>query len=358
MIPIEELGLTFEQAQKYAEDHLCTCGGRLSVAWGGSFGIQGYILRCGNDVSHTTMTRHTRKLSPDWAQAEKEFKERNHMDSTALTKMTEPQMLQRISMAKFPQGLTQSDEKMLAVVAIAYGFDPLMGEVSIYQGRPYVSIDGRYRKAQETGRLDGVRSRPATKQEKEDWGIPPDDYFFCAEVYVKGASQPFVGWGRVNGTETKGSPHLPVVKNPQRMAEKRAEAQALRKAFHIPLPSQEDIGSPETEDTKPQIIDGKTGEIIGAVSEDVAVTTESQKKPTGEGTGGIVSLASQKPVRDENNITSIPDLQKALTEDFNLALPDQLKELNLKFWSDFKTLKLSPAQAYWVVATPRQKKES
>jgi len=33
----------------------------------------------------------------------------------------------------------------------------------------------------------------------------------------------------------------------QRMAEKRAEAQALRKAFHINLPSIEDIGSPDLE---------------------------------------------------------------------------------------------------------------
>jgi hypothetical protein len=57
---------------------------------------------------------------------------------------------------------------------------------------------------------------------------------------------PFVGWGRVFGSETTGGKGFkPVEKNPQRMAEKRAEAQALRKAFHINLPSWEDIGGPE-----------------------------------------------------------------------------------------------------------------
>ena len=64
------------------------------------------------------------------------------------------------------------------MIPITYGFDPLMGEISIYQGRPYVSIDGRYRKAQETGNLDGVSTRPANKQEREDWQIPVGDFFF------------------------------------------------------------------------------------------------------------------------------------------------------------------------------------
>jgi len=190
----------------------------------------------------------------------KERKEMYKMDTKALMVMTETHMMARINMAKFPQELTIPEKKLLAQIAITYGFDPLMGEVTIYQGRPFVSIDGRYRKAQETNRLDGVESRPATKQERIDWQIPDGDYFFCAAVSVKGASKPFVGWGRVHNAETVGGKGFkPVEKNPQRMAEKRAEAQALRKAFHIPLPSAEDIGSPDNEVIGN--INVKTGEI-------------------------------------------------------------------------------------------------
>ena len=174
--------------------------------------------------------------------------------SKDLMVMTEAKMIERVNMAKFPQDLNPAEKNLLTVVALTYGLDPLMKELSIYQGSPHVSIDGRYRKAQETGELDGVESRPATKQEREDWEIPDGDYFYHADIWRKGASHPFVGWGRVHKSETTpGSTKLndttstykPIQKNPQRMAEKRAEAMGLRKAFHIPLPSMEDIGAPD-----------------------------------------------------------------------------------------------------------------
>ncbi len=31
---------------------------RVMVAWGGAYGINGYILRCGNDITHAGITRH------------------------------------------------------------------------------------------------------------------------------------------------------------------------------------------------------------------------------------------------------------------------------------------------------------
>uniref|UniRef100_A0A6M3KKN9 Putative DNA recombination protein n=1 Tax=viral metagenome TaxID=1070528 RepID=A0A6M3KKN9_9ZZZZ len=255
MITEDELSLE-DMKQAEANGYLCAkCQHPLTVAWGGGHGIIGWILRC-QDITHTGMTRHDIKY-------EKQKKEFFSMESTALTKMDEKQMIERVNMARFPQDLTVPEKKLLAQVAITYGFDPLMGEVTIYQGRPFVSIDGRYRKAQETGLLDGVETRPATKEERTDWQIPDGDFFYRSEVYVKGSSRPFVAWGRVYHAETTGGKGFkPVEKNPQRMAEKRAEAQALRKAFHIPLPSFEDIGSPEYDiETTARVVDVTTGEV-------------------------------------------------------------------------------------------------
>ena len=240
---ITEETMTHADMQKAIDKgYLCVeCQNLLTLAWGGSLGIDGYILRCGQDVNHRGITRHDKKY-------EQKIKEGFSMESKSLMTLDEKGMLQRIEMARFPQELTLPEKKVLAQIAMTYGFDPLMGEVTIYQGKPFVSIDGRYRKAQETGKLDGVESRPATKQERDDWQIPDGDYFFRADAYVIGASHSFVGWGRVYKTETIGGKGFkPVEKNPQRMAEKRAEAQALRKAFHIPLPSVEDIGSPDAD---------------------------------------------------------------------------------------------------------------
>ena len=238
-----------------ANGYLCReCQSRLIVTWSSEKNC--FILRCSEDINHTGITRHDIKF-------ENKLRRYHSMESTELMRMGESQMLKRVEMAKFPQELTVADKKLLAQVAITYGFDPLMGEVSIYQGRPFVSIDGRYRKAQESGLLDGVETRPATEQERKDWQIPDGDYFFRAEVYVKGASHPFIGWGRVHKAETIGGKGFkPVEKNPQRMAEKRAEAQALRKAFHIPLPSVEDIGTPEYDiESTAVAVNTTTGEI-------------------------------------------------------------------------------------------------
>ncbi len=238
-LPVDEMRRMEREGYRCGE-----CNGPLQVAWGGAFGFNGFILRCA-DIDHQNITRHDR----EWETMKSIERKERHMDSTALTTMDESQMLARIDQAKFPQQLSKEDRNLLATAAISYGFDPIMNEISIFQGRPYVSIDGRYRKAQETGQLDGVETRPATAEEKNAWQIPDDDYFFRAEVYVKGASRPFVGWGRVrSGESQKGKGFKPVETNPQRMAEKRAEAQALRKAFHIPLPSLEDIGEPNEGD--------------------------------------------------------------------------------------------------------------
>jgi hypothetical protein len=250
-MPIYESTMTYEEMKKCAADgHVCAvCNGPLSVAWDG----KGYILRC-QDLNHNKITIHDVKNE----ERIRQYK----MDSKALTNLTEKEMVARVGMGKFAQDLKPDERRMLAVMAINYGFDPAMGEMTIYQGRPYISVDGRYRKAQETGLLESVWARPATKDEKEAWEIPPGDYFFRAEVKVKNAGI-FVGWGRVFAAEVSGGKGFkPVEKNPQRMAEKRAEVQALRKAFHIDLPSIEEAGTPDD----PNVIDSTANVLPDAVN--------------------------------------------------------------------------------------------
>ena len=184
------------------------------------------------------------------------------MESKELMTTAPKDMIARINMARFPQDLTPKEKDLLAVAAISYGLDPLMGELTIYQGGLLVAIDGRRRKAQETGELDGTVTRPAAKDEREAYPVEAGDHLWRAEVYKKGCSQPFVGWGKVtvreieavkeavqrksdeklrrNPNATPSDPFaLPLVKDPQGMAEKRAENDGLRKGFHLDLPDAE-----------------------------------------------------------------------------------------------------------------------
>ena len=87
--------------------------------------------------------------------------------TTNLVTMNKAVMLKRIDSVKWPKDLTPALKELLAETAIERGLDPLEGELSIYQGKPYVGINGRQRKAQETGELGGISMRPGTVEEKE-----------------------------------------------------------------------------------------------------------------------------------------------------------------------------------------------
>lgn len=250
MIP-ETADFTYEDMKRIAADPRYRCGqcdGRLNVAWGGAHGTDGHILRCSKNIDHNTYER-THKSQKERAQMAT-LRGEGYMTqatSTDLMAMTETTMIERVGQAKFVKDLTPEEARRLALACITYGFDPLMHELTIYQGQPYVEVDGRYRKAQETGLLMGVESRPATKDEREQWEISSEDKFFRAVVkkLVAGQVCEFIGWGRVTAREIQSAnSNIPLSSNPMRMAEKRAEVQALRKAFSIPLPSAEYIGSP------------------------------------------------------------------------------------------------------------------
>lgn len=302
-MPIFEDQMTPEEMKKFVDrGYTCgECGGVLTVAWGGFLGSQGYILRCGNNVDHTKITKYNRKEAEFMVEARKVA----GLDSTALVKMTEDQMLIRVGQSKFPKDLSVGESKLLAVACLTYGFDPIMHELTIFQGNPFVSVDGRYRKAQETGMLDGMECRPATSEERKAWEIPEGDKFFRAECYRKDASHPFVGWGRVLAKEmAKANEFTPLATNPQRMAEKRAEVQALRKAFHINLPSAEYIGTQEEE----QAVDTRTGEIIDSTAREITKEKPEEKakpKPKAKEESELFPETKLEPAeKDETPITA------------------------------------------------------
>jgi hypothetical protein len=228
---------SLEELNRLADRHRCgECGDFLVVDNPTGERLE---LHCASHPEHTTM----KKLAGSFGRGVKDM-----VDTKSLQQYTPEKMLERVNKAKFPKDLTEVERKVIVQLAIDYGLDPLFGEVMVFQGKPYVTIDARRRKAQETGMYDGIKTRPATAKERQAWKIPKDDYFFHADVFKKDSTHPYEGWGRVRAEETKPGSKTseeaifkPIQNNPQQMAEKRAEAQALRKAFHLPLPSAEDI---------------------------------------------------------------------------------------------------------------------
>lgn len=237
-MPIAEL--SYDELKQLAKSHECgACHSGVTVAWVGGK----YVLRCARDINHNTICNKKRY-------SESLEKEIYKSMTTQLAKMDEAKMIARVNQAKFPQQLTPADKNVLVRAALDYGLDPLMGELSIYQGKPFISIDGRIRKAHESGLFEGIESRPATQEERQARGTPDGNKLWRSEVFKKGCSRGFVGWGEVRAKEMTGNEHLPTVGWPDRMAEKRSQVMALRLAFYLPLPSFEDIGADEPEPAK------------------------------------------------------------------------------------------------------------
>jgi hypothetical protein len=102
-----------------------------------------------------------------------------------------------------------------------------LGEIMLYQGKPYLTIDGRIRIAHRSGLLNGIDAGPASSMEVSRYGVKEGEHLWKCLIWKRGAARPFTGWGHVRNTDRN-----PVSKShPQEMAKKRAKYDALRLAF-------------------------------------------------------------------------------------------------------------------------------
>lgn len=274
------------------------------------------------------------------------------MDSTALVKLNETQMIERVKMARFPQELSAPQQKAIAKIAIEYGLDPLMGELIMYYGSLYVTINGRRRKAQETEKLDGISSRPSTKDEREAREVQAGDYLYLCEVRVKGAAFPFQGWGKVtskeiertrkNAEQNNNDPwYLPLVKDPADIAEKRAEAEALKRAFNLPLLSFEELLGAAPPAPAPS---GSAGPGPEKPAMKVTVLVD----PPADHAKAVQD--QQKIKRDPESIKDSWELARACFEDYGLQPADVCAELHI---ANLKTLPGTAPECYRTIASVR-----
>jgi hypothetical protein len=125
--------------------------------------------------------------------------------------------------------------KFLIALGNHIGVRAELGELILYQGKPYITIDGRIRSAHASGMLVGLDARPATSLERRNFGAEEGDALWVCSAHRRGGARGFQGWGHVNPKTDRN----PVAKQfPREMAKKRAKYDALRAAF----PAGEEIG--------------------------------------------------------------------------------------------------------------------
>jgi len=127
---------------------------------------------------------------------------------------------------------TNEQRALVVLAAQQLGLNPILGHLTIINDRLYITNAGLLHIAHNSGKLEGIKTRPATEEERKAYFIgnnPKDIHLWRAEVYLKGQKEPYVGWGKASTNEKSWA----VKTNPQEMAETRAVNRALRKAFNI-----------------------------------------------------------------------------------------------------------------------------
>ena len=219
----------------------------LVVAWYGP--EKTWVLRCGHDHYPDAITRQLsltemhKAGEPLPGYIEDNVKKR--MGRQAMEQGKQPTdakmaMVPQLDLAT-GQLLLPKEVKSLIDYAEHYDLDPYRGHVVLMYGKPYITIDGYLYHAYRVNLPYTLTSRPLSEVERKPYQLPEGVHAWLAEV-IKGYSKSsFTGLGIVTQEEmTAKSPRdasklrSPVVAaHPWQLAQKRAEWQALRRAFPI-----------------------------------------------------------------------------------------------------------------------------
>ena len=234
--------MTYEEQQEIVRTHVCLdCGACLVLAHDPATGDP--QVRCGQDKSH-----HEYRLP---AGPEKKVRRGEYPPgATERDKVTLEAAVAHRGQALTPylsrdleSGETAPPELVAAIMELAQKtrLRVELGHLCIYRGRPRVTADGYYYHAARQGAPVRVGARPMTAEERTAYQVADGDYAWLARGYISGVDQQVTGLGIVTAQEiaapSRRDPSRPaspvVARHPQRMAEKRAEWQLLRKL--VPL---------------------------------------------------------------------------------------------------------------------------
>ncbi len=337
---IKESTLSQEEMNRLIHTgYRCQCGSPLSVAWGGSFGYQGYILRCGRDIKHVNFERpvemslHTDCNMPGW----KLSRER----SMALEAKVGPDKKQalmkyegvaalstleakEIITTMWPGAEKASPAEVFKAITIChqYGLNPLVGHLHLIPfdkkdatgkvvGKTYAAVKGIganrliARRKHSFSYIDMTPRYMTEEEEKKVWKtVDPDKIRFIVTLKDTKTGATASGYGEwakyksVGGKKYLNNPKgIDKGNSVENMSGIRAERQALDRLYPADMPTSipfEDelserpvvevepaSGSPE----KSPVIDAETGEILEGEF------TESQGDP-----GGIFVEENPEPV--------------------------------------------------------------
>lgn len=215
-----------EELEQITQTHKCPeHDARLVVAW--HAGENAFVIRCG--------AGHFPEEVVSIPTAVQEFKQG--------TRAPVGQGLNLLPMRDSATGEELAPDLIVGLIDYAkkYGLDAFRGHVVIMYGKPYIGLDGYLYYANKTRIPYSLTSKPMNPIDRLAYQVDEDDHAWLAEVHLITTDQVFNGTGIVPAkemTETSGRDKSklksPVVAaHPWQLAQKRAEWQAMRRAFPI-----------------------------------------------------------------------------------------------------------------------------
>ncbi len=179
------------------------------------------------------------------------IKKRSRKQAMSTNKQLQTQVLGDLPKADLATGEMLAPDQVHALMTYAqkYGLDPYRGHVLIMYGKPYIGIDGYLYHANKTNTPYNLSSRPLDEEERTSYQIKEGDHAWLSYVTLFDPERSFQGIGIVTQDEIKAKStkhperlRSPVVAaHPWQLAQKRAEWQALRRAF--PIGETEEVSS-------------------------------------------------------------------------------------------------------------------
>lgn len=237
-----------EELDDIAKNYVCKEHNHLvTVAWHEN----AYSLRCGFETGHypEEVTRQA-NLTELCKQGQELPEPIQSNVKKAIEKRAArlPQAPQAVTFTGTPAAdlgtgelLTFAMLSALVGYAQHYGLDPARGHVCLMYGKPYITIDGYLYHARKSDVSYSLASRPLHPDEIKLYQITEGSYAWLATVQFISKGDYCTGLGIVTQDEmTEMSRKKPgqlaspvVAKHPWQLAQKRAEWQALRRAFPI-----------------------------------------------------------------------------------------------------------------------------
>lgn len=232
----------YEQLRTMEGTHVCgQCGARLVTVWNEE--KAGSQLVCSKDHAHVGVKRiesNTTLLKR--GELDTEHRAGTQADiETAITQGGGIHSLMAAADVATGRELTPIQINALVNFARSVDLKAVLGHVCLYFGDPYVTIDGYYYLKNKRALRFAVITQPMTPEERTAYQITKGSHAFIARAWNITSNELARGIGIITPEEmeekSKKNPEhfaAPIVHDkPQRMAEKRAEWQLLKKM--IPL---------------------------------------------------------------------------------------------------------------------------